>query len=82
MSSGLVTVQEAAEHLRVHPETIRRMIKRGEISAVKVGSVYRISADDLAPTRVVPIQREEPVDASPLARFVRPEWRHPSAGGV
>jgi excisionase family DNA binding protein len=78
----MMTVREAAEQLRVHPETIRRMIKRGEISAVKVGSVYRVSVDDLTPTRVTPIRREVRVDASPLAQYVQPQWRHPSAGGA
>lgn len=71
---SMLTVQEAAEHLRVHPETIRRMIKRGDISAVKIGSVYRVSVDVVTPTRQAPPEPVERADESPLAEFVRPEW--------
>ncbi len=37
-----LTILEAAAILRVHHATIRRMIKRGELPAQKVGKVYRI----------------------------------------
>lgn len=73
----LLTVDEAATQLRVHPETIRRMIKRGQIAAVKAGTVYRIPEDELAPRRAEPTPRASVVDPSPLARFARPEWRRP-----
>lgn len=76
----LLTVDEAAEQLRCHPVTIRRMIRRGDLAAVKVGSVYRISADDLKPTRVTPQQKPARVDPSPLAQFVQPEWLHQRTG--
>lgn len=33
---------EAAKILRAHPETVRRMIARGEIEYFRVGRVYRI----------------------------------------
>jgi excisionase family DNA binding protein len=37
------TVEEAATILGVHPETIRRMCKRGELRGVrKVGDTWRI----------------------------------------
>ncbi len=36
------TVEEAAAILALHPETIRRMIKRGELDAVKVARRLRI----------------------------------------
>ena len=35
----LVTVQEAADLLQCHPETIRRMARRGEIKAFRLGTV-------------------------------------------
>lgn len=74
----MLTVLEAAERLNVHPETIRRMIRRGELGAMKIGHVYRINPDDLTPTRVeVARPAAAPEPASPLARFVQPEWRHP-----
>ena len=38
------SVKEAAEILSVHPETIRRLIREGEIDAAKVGDNWRVSA--------------------------------------
>lgn len=47
----LLSVTEAAERLHVHPATIRRMIARGEISAKRVGRVWRVDPSDLEPER-------------------------------
>lgn len=79
----MLTVHEAAKVLNVHPETIRRMIHRGDLPALKVGAVYRIREEDLTPTRATaarPAAVAEP--ASPLDRFARPEWRRPGREAV
>ena len=47
----IMSVTEAAERLHVHPATIRRMIARGEISAKRVGRVWRVDPIDLQPER-------------------------------
>jgi excisionase family DNA binding protein len=47
MKSPALTVQEAAKLLRVHPETIRRAIAKGELAAAKLGRIIRISRQDL-----------------------------------
>ena len=39
------TVQEVAEALSVAPHTILRLIKVGELSAVRVGQQWRIPAE-------------------------------------
>jgi len=74
----LLTVDEAATYANCHRETILRMIRRGDLAALKVGTTYRISADEFTPTR-----REKPPVAKPealrLSRFARPEWRHPQS---
>lgn len=44
--SELLTVPEVAQQLRVHPITVRRMIKDGSLPAVKIGRNYRIRAED------------------------------------
>lgn len=31
-----MTTKELADHLKVHPETIRRMVKRGQIPYIKI----------------------------------------------
>jgi excisionase family DNA binding protein len=70
-----LSVKQAAELLQVHPETILRMIRRGDLAHVKVGTIYRISRDDIKPRRNPKPARQSAVDESPLARFVSPEWR-------
>ena len=44
----LLTVDEAAEIMRVHPSTIRRLVRAGELARVKVGiREYRIRHGEL-----------------------------------
>jgi excisionase family DNA binding protein len=42
-----LTRQEYADHLRVHPRTVDRLISEGEIRSVRVGRSIRIPADEL-----------------------------------
>ncbi len=41
----LVTVKELSNYLRVHPSTIYRLLKRGEIPGFKLGSDWRFSLE-------------------------------------
>jgi excisionase family DNA binding protein len=43
----LWTVAEVAEHMRVSTMTVYRLIKSGELSAVRVGKNYRIRGGEL-----------------------------------
>jgi excisionase family DNA binding protein len=43
----LLTVEDAAKKVKVHPETIRGWIRSGELPAVDIGGKYRIYPDDL-----------------------------------
>lgn len=43
----LYTVAEVAEHMRVSNMTVYRLIKAGELGAVRVGKNYRIRERDL-----------------------------------
>ena len=45
LPAPLLSVDEAAEALRVSTKTVRRLIARGELSAVRVGRQLRISQD-------------------------------------
>ena len=38
----LLTVEQAATRLQLHPETVRRQLKRGEMRGVKRGRVWRV----------------------------------------
>ena len=50
--SDFLSIKEFASLLNVHPNTIRRSVKRGRISAFKVGgikkSIYRIARSEVA----------------------------------
>ncbi len=37
----LWTVEEVADYLKLQPETIRSMARRGELPALKIGKVWR-----------------------------------------
>ena len=43
----LWTVAEVADHMRVSNMTIYRLIKGGELRAIRVGKNYRLRASDL-----------------------------------
>jgi PTS system nitrogen regulatory IIA component len=43
----LLTISEVAKYLRVTERTIRDMIHRGEIKAIKLGKAYRIKKADI-----------------------------------
>lgn len=46
-SRGFYTIYEVAALLKFHPNTIRLMIKRGELNGVKLGRDWRIKGEDL-----------------------------------
>ena len=71
----LLTVQEAAEQLRVHPVSLRRMIRRGDIAAVRVGRLWRVDEESLKPQRVEKPAKPEPVG---FLRYVHLESPRPS----
>lgn len=41
------TIQEVAQILSVSVDTVRRLVKAGDINAARVGRVYRITRRDL-----------------------------------
>ncbi|NDV19984.1 helix-turn-helix domain-containing protein [Pseudodesulfovibrio sp. JC047] len=43
----LFTVREVADFLRVHQRTAYRLITRGSIKAIKIGSQWRVPEKDL-----------------------------------
>lgn len=44
----LWTVAEVADHMRVSNMTVYRLIKNGELAAIRVGKNYRIRGQDLS----------------------------------
>jgi excisionase family DNA binding protein len=47
MTQRLLTAGEVAEQLRVSTMTVYRLIRRGELPAVRVGRNYRVRVEDL-----------------------------------
>jgi excisionase family DNA binding protein len=47
MAAHLLTAQEVADLLRVSSMTVYRLIRSGELPAVRVGRSYRVRRDDL-----------------------------------
>ncbi|GBC77714.1 hypothetical protein HRbin08_01195 [bacterium HR08] len=41
------TLKEVAEYLNVHPDTIRRYVKRGELPAFKIGTDWRFNKESI-----------------------------------
>ena len=70
----LLTVDEAAIELRVHPATVRRMIKRGEIAAVRVGRLWRVDATATQPRTIeqADCPAPEPHSAAYYVQLARP----------
>lgn len=47
MTAPLLTVAEVAELFRVSSMTVYRLIRNGDLPAVRVGRSYRVREDDL-----------------------------------
>ncbi len=41
------TLEEIAQILKVHRETVRRYIRKGDLKAARIGKEYRVREDDL-----------------------------------
>lgn len=59
MSRELLTVEEAAERLKMNPQTVRRWIRQGLLPAAKIGrKEWRIDEADLLPALARPSATE------------------------
>ena len=67
----LVSVAEAAGLVGCHPATLVRMIRRGDLKALKLGRQYRLRVSDLEPSFIhAPITKHEP-PRKPAGKFAR-----------
>lgn len=44
----LLSTDEAARKLGLHPETVRRLLRNGTLRGVKIGRVHRVDEDEIA----------------------------------
>ena len=47
MTENLLTVQEVAEHLRLHPVTVYKWVKKGRIPSIRLGYCVRFRPSDI-----------------------------------
>ncbi len=47
MPKDLLTAQQVAVRLSIHPTTVYRLIKERELPAIKIGRSYRIPLDEI-----------------------------------
>lgn len=45
--ANIMTLEEVANYLRVHPSTIYRLVKKGKLPAFKVGSDWRFNLESI-----------------------------------
>jgi excisionase family DNA binding protein len=45
--ANVLTLEEVAEYLRVHPSTVYRLLKKRQIPAFKVGSDWRFNLESI-----------------------------------
>ncbi len=69
----VLTAEEAARYLKVHPKTIQRWCREGRIPAIRAGNRYRLRARDLA-RHDRQDAAAEPADPLPRAE-ARDGWR-------
>jgi excisionase family DNA binding protein len=50
--SSIMTLEEVAGYLRVHPSTVYRMVKTHSIPAFKIGSDWRFNRESIDSWRV------------------------------
>lgn len=74
MSARLLTVAEAAEVLRIHPDTLREHLRAGRIRGIKVGAHWRVPEDvgEVPPREpTVPRRREPRGELAKIAREIQ-----------
>lgn len=47
MKNPVMTIEEVAEYLKVHSQTVYKMVREGQIKAVKVGRGWRVHKETL-----------------------------------
>jgi excisionase family DNA binding protein len=46
-NSRVMTVKELSDYLKVHPSTVYRQLKRGQLPAFRVGSDWRFNIESI-----------------------------------
>lgn len=87
VAAAYLTIPQVAEVLSCSPDTVRRLIARGEIRAVRFGRLIRVAIGELtragrpvsALTRVSAMSEPTPQERKPSGRRADETWRQWSA---
>jgi len=60
VSASVLTVKELAVYLRIHPSTIYRLLKRGQLPAFRIGSDWRFNVEEIDRWRVEGEKKHNP----------------------
>lgn len=81
----MLTTEQVAARLKVDEETVRRMARRGDLPAIRIGGRLRFDPDELAAAlernRVAPAQPRARASRSPRVAPPQPV-RLPAGGSV
>lgn len=47
MSKEILTAQEVAKYLRIHPYTVKRLVRTGKLPGFKVGGQWRFNKNEI-----------------------------------
>ena len=79
METTFLTVQEAAQRLKVSTRTVRRWVKQGDLPAIKIGKTVRILEKEIASlenTRAYPQEHALDIAAASDEAFAK-TWDNP-----
>ena len=68
MTAPVLTVNELSDYLKVHPSTIYRLLKAGQLPAFRIGSDWRFNVEEIERWLAEREQRSHAADSPLLVR--------------
>jgi excisionase family DNA binding protein len=68
MTAPVLTVNELSDYLKVHPSTIYRLLKAGQLPAFRIGSDWRFNVEEIERWLAEREQRSHTADSPLLVR--------------
>jgi excisionase family DNA binding protein len=68
MMAPVLTVNELSDYLKVHPTTIYRLLKAGQLPGFRIGSDWRFNVEEIERWLAECEKRADATDPPPLVR--------------
>ena len=68
MMAPVLTVNELSDYLKVHPTTIYRLLKTGQLPGFRIGSDWRFNVEEIERWLAEREKRPHATDSPPLVR--------------